>query len=105
MAVRMALDAGYHRLPPFAVAPEVTEKRRIFYFLYCVERGMAINLGRSSSILDIDITTDRPKFPDEVDGKSPYHRKGVPILAVLLLLCRQQWYKLTEIRRSLEPTV
>ncbi|KAJ9615532.1 hypothetical protein H2200_001607 [Cladophialophora chaetospira] len=67
-AVRMSQDAGYHRLPPFAIAPEATEKRRLFWFLYCVERGMALNLGRSSSIPDHDIQTDRPKFPEEVQG-------------------------------------
>ncbi len=62
-AVRLAQDAGYHRLPPCSVAPEVTEKRRLFWFMYCVERGMAINLGRSPSIPDHDIQSDRPKFP------------------------------------------
>ncbi|ETI26260.1 hypothetical protein G647_03037 [Cladophialophora carrionii CBS 160.54] len=67
-ATRMALDAGYHRLPPYTVAPEATEKRRLFWFLYCVERGMALNLGRTPSIPDYDILTDRPKFPEEVHG-------------------------------------
>ncbi|OCT48870.1 fungal specific transcription factor domain protein [Cladophialophora carrionii] len=67
-ATRMALDAGYHRLPAYAVAPEATEKRRLFWFLYCVERGMALNLGRTPSIPDYDILTDRPKFPEEVHG-------------------------------------
>ncbi|EXJ56725.1 hypothetical protein A1O7_07069 [Cladophialophora yegresii CBS 114405] len=67
-AGRMALDAGYHRLPPYSVAPEATEKRRLFWFLYCVERGMALNLGRTPSMPDYDILTDRPKFPEEVHG-------------------------------------
>jgi hypothetical protein len=67
-AVRMAQDAGYHRLPSYSVAPEATPKRRLFWFLYCVERGMALNLGRSSSIPDYDILTDRPRFPEEVHG-------------------------------------
>ncbi|KIW65216.1 hypothetical protein PV04_07494 [Phialophora macrospora] len=67
-AVRMAQDAGYHRLPPYSVAPEATPKRRLFWFLYCVERGMALNLGRASSLPDYDILTDRPRFPEEVHG-------------------------------------
>jgi hypothetical protein len=65
-ALRMAQDAGYHRLPPYSVAPDATPKRRLFWFLYCVERSMALNLGRSSSVQDHDIQTDRPKFPEEL---------------------------------------
>lgn len=67
-ASRMAQDAGYHRLPPYSVAPEVTEQRRFFWFLYCVERGMALNLGRSCTMRDHDIQTERPKYPEEISG-------------------------------------
>ena len=62
----MAQDAGYHRLPPYSVAPEVTPKRLLFWFLYCLERSMALNLGRASSVADYDIQTDRPKYPEEL---------------------------------------
>lgn len=64
----MSQDAGYHRLPPYSVAPEVSEQRRFFWFLYCVERGMALNLGRSCTMRDHDIKTDRPKYPEEISG-------------------------------------
>ena len=65
-AVRMAQDAGYHRLPSFSVAPEATQKRCLFWFIYCIERGMALNFGRASSIQDWDIQSDRPRYPEEI---------------------------------------
>ncbi|KAL2436650.1 hypothetical protein ABEF95_012747 [Exophiala dermatitidis] len=67
-AARMVQDAGYHRLPPYSVAPEAAKKRLLFWIVYALDRGMALNLGRSPSLQDCDITVDRPKFPEEVTG-------------------------------------
>ncbi|KAK5257710.1 hypothetical protein LTR40_009348, partial [Exophiala xenobiotica] len=67
-ATRMVQDAGYHRLPAYSVAPEATKKRLLFWFIYAIDRCMALNLGRSPSLQDYDITTEWPKIPEELDG-------------------------------------
>lgn len=67
-ATRMVQDAGYHRLPPYSVAPEATKKRLLFWFIYAIDRSMALTLGRSPSLQDYDITTEWPKIPEELDG-------------------------------------
>ncbi|KIW20124.1 hypothetical protein PV08_00699 [Exophiala spinifera] len=67
-ASRMLQDAGYHRLPPYSVAPEATKKRIVFWLVYALERSLALCLGRSSNIQDCDITVERPKVPEELNG-------------------------------------
>ncbi len=64
----MAQDAGYHRLPPYSVAPEATKKRLIFWFIYAIDRGMSLNLGRPPTLQDYDISVDRPRVPEEIDA-------------------------------------
>jgi hypothetical protein len=66
-AARMAQDAGYHRLPPYSVAPEATKKRLIFWFIYAIDRGMSLNLGRPPTLQDYDISVDRPRVPEEIN--------------------------------------
>lgn len=67
-AGRMVQDAGYHRLPPYSVAPDDYKKRLVFWIVYGLDRGMSINLGRSPTLQDRDITVERPRIPGEVNG-------------------------------------
>ncbi|KIX01705.1 uncharacterized protein Z518_09431 [Rhinocladiella mackenziei CBS 650.93] len=63
---RMVQDAGYHRLPPYTVNPTASKKRLVFWTVYALDRGMGLNLGRSPTLQDCDISVDRPKMPEEI---------------------------------------
>lgn len=67
-ASRMLQDAGYHRLPPYSIAPEAARKRILFWLIYSLDRSMALNLGRSPNIQDCDITVELPRVPEELNG-------------------------------------
>jgi len=70
-ACRMVQDAGYHRLPPYSVAPdeETTKKRVIFWFVYTTDRSMAFSFGRAPNLHLYDISLERPKLPEEMDSE------------------------------------
>jgi hypothetical protein len=67
MASRMALDLGLHRLRKDGTT-ENHRKRLAFWSVYVMDKGLAFNLGRSPTIQDYDILTDRPTHPEDLKG-------------------------------------
>lgn len=59
-AARMCIDLGYHRLPPGYGDKQKSQKRKLFWYVYSMEKSSAFNFGRASTIQDYDITTERP---------------------------------------------
>ena len=64
IAARLCLDAGLHRLKEDAQDLQLNEKKRCFWHVYCFEKVLALNFGRTSTIQDFDIATSYPNsFP------------------------------------------
>ena len=67
-ASRMCLDMGLHRQPPNSHGPEATKQRVLFWFAYACDKGLALNFGRTPNIHDYDITIERPRVGEDLDG-------------------------------------
>jgi hypothetical protein len=63
-ASRMCIDLGWHRLPPNPTEPGILKQRTIFWHIYVMEKGVAFTFGRTPSIHQYDVATDRPSFQD-----------------------------------------
>jgi hypothetical protein len=82
----MCISAGYHRSASTKNDAPLIRKQKswVFWSLYSVEKGMSLRLGRSSSVLDYDITLPLPE-PDG-DENTPYYT------------CTIRWIKLSSIQ-------
>lgn len=68
-AAMMSIDLGYHRLPPGYGDKQRSQKRKLFWFVLSMDKSLAFNYGRSSTIQDYDVTTERPTAPGDFDGE------------------------------------
>ena len=59
VAAQLCLTLGYHRRNP--AREDDLAKRRIFWFVYILERDISLQLGRSSQLQDDDINTLKPE--------------------------------------------
>lgn len=69
-AARMSIDLGYHRLPLGYGDEERAKQRKLFWYIYSMDKSSAFNFGRSSTIQDYDVTTERPLLDQEFKHKS-----------------------------------
>jgi hypothetical protein len=67
-ASRMCIDLGWHRLPRDPEGLEISKKKRIFWHVYIMDKGMAFTFGRTPSIHQYDVATERPSFPQDLPG-------------------------------------
>ena len=67
-AARMCQDAGYNCISHSAVNPETTKKKITFWYIYALDRGVSLNMGRSPMLRGSDITVDRPCAPNEISS-------------------------------------
>ena len=72
MAARLCLDAGYHRLTDDSNDPNLNYKKHCFWNIYILDKGMALNFGRTSNLQDFDITTGYPTS-HPLPPDSPWH--------------------------------
>ncbi|KAJ3457940.1 hypothetical protein MRS44_012049 [Fusarium solani] len=63
-AGRMAQDLG----PAIAKGPSAKAFHRIFWVLYCIEKMSSFHFGRSSTLVDAEIITPMPHFPESMFG-------------------------------------
>ncbi|KAI0376816.1 hypothetical protein F5Y04DRAFT_273468 [Hypomontagnella monticulosa] len=66
-AARASLDLGLHRLPFQMDGPEIYLKNRIFWHIYCWEKGLSITCGRTPVIHHYDVTTPHPATTADSD--------------------------------------
>ena len=64
MAARLCLDCGLNRVKDDPTDELLNQKRSWFWFTYTLDKGFALNLGRTPNFSDYDITTSYPDFPD-----------------------------------------
>ncbi|PLB52931.1 hypothetical protein P170DRAFT_472817 [Aspergillus steynii IBT 23096] len=83
-ASRMCIDLGWHRLPRQPKGPELSKKRRIFWWVYVIDKGMAFTFGRTPSIHQYDIATERTSFPLDIPGPPGYLYGGFVEFAVIV---------------------
>ena len=69
IAAQLCLTLGYHRKNP--AREQDLAKRRIFWFVYILERDISLQLGRSSQLQDDDINTSKPE-PRSDPGCRPW---------------------------------
>ena len=60
MAARLCVDAGLHRLDDNSREPHLNYKKQCFWHIYGLEKGLALNFGRTSNLQDYDIVTSYP---------------------------------------------
>ena len=60
MAARLCVDAGLHRLEDRSKEPRLNYKKQCFWHIYSLEKGLALNFGRTSNLQDYDIVTSYP---------------------------------------------
>ncbi|KAM6512141.1 hypothetical protein FSOLCH5_009859 [Fusarium solani] len=92
-AGRMAQDLG----PAIAKGPSAKAFHRIFWVLYCIEKMSSFHFGRSSTLVDAEIITPMPHFPEsisileiityvDVEPSTPlWILAGIPICALFVL--------------------
>lgn len=68
-AARMSIDLGYHRLPSGYGDRQRSQKRKLFWYVYSMDKSLAFNFGRSPTIQDYDVTTERPIYSDDFRSK------------------------------------
>ncbi|KAI9044372.1 fungal specific transcription factor domain-containing protein [Aspergillus affinis] len=83
-ASRMCIDLGWHRLSKHPKGPELSKKRRIFWWVYVIDKGMAFTLGRTPSIHQYDVATERTSFPLDIPGPPGYLYGGFVEFAVIV---------------------
>lgn len=85
-AMHMCISAGYHRASSTKADTPLLRQQKawIFWSLYSTEKGLALRLGRSSSVSDYDITLPLPGL-EQADTK-PYYS------------CTIRWIKLSSIQ-------
>jgi hypothetical protein len=59
----MCIDLGFHHLPSSVDVADVGKKRIVFWHIYVMEKGMAFTLGRTPTIHQHDISTEKPTVP------------------------------------------
>lgn len=72
LAARLCLDMGLHRLKDDSHDPLLGYKKQCFWHIYTLDKGLALNFGRTSNLQDFDITTG---YPDSYPWlpNSPWH--------------------------------
>ena len=60
MAARLCVDAGLHRLEDHSKESRLNYKKQCFWHVYSLEKGLALNFGRTSNLQDYDIVTSYP---------------------------------------------
>ncbi|KAE8441043.1 hypothetical protein EG329_006080 [Mollisiaceae sp. DMI_Dod_QoI] len=86
-ASRMCIDLGWHRLPRDPERPEnskISKAEMIFWNVYVMDKGMAFTLGRTPSIHQYDVATERPSFPRDLPGAPGYIYAGFVEFAVIV---------------------
>jgi hypothetical protein len=67
-ASHLCLDLGLHRQPPGRHDPISARERILFWFVYAMDRSLALNFGRTSNIQDYDLTIEFPTESDTPGG-------------------------------------
>ncbi|KAH8700946.1 hypothetical protein BGW36DRAFT_425745 [Talaromyces proteolyticus] len=71
-AARMCIELGLHRLPHGASGRNIARKRKVFWHIYTMDKGLAMTLGRTPSIHQYDVATEKPAFPEDLSKVSTY---------------------------------
>ena len=66
-AARLCLDCGLHQFQSQDPSAEPRKKRMLFWFIFCMDRGMALSFGRVPSIPEYDIAASKP-LPTDLEG-------------------------------------
>lgn len=66
---RMSLDLGYHHLRAGSTDSETIKARKLFWYVYGMDKSLAFNFGRTSTIQDYDVSTERPTHADNFGSK------------------------------------
>jgi hypothetical protein len=64
----MCIDLGLHRLAKDTEGSAISTERKVFWHVYIMDKGMAFTLGRTPSIHQYDVATERPTFPKDLPG-------------------------------------
>ncbi|RPA83973.1 hypothetical protein BJ508DRAFT_413008 [Ascobolus immersus RN42] len=67
-ALGLHRQSGYRNMTP----TEADEARTAFWWLYSLDKGMAINFGRSPQLLDYDIDVEYPDTPVGIEQNPAY---------------------------------
>ncbi|KAI5855612.1 hypothetical protein GGS23DRAFT_608138 [Durotheca rogersii] len=82
-ASRMCTDLGLHRLPTVPFDEDEMKKRVTFWYLYIWDKGLALTLGRTQSIHQYDVSTERMVHPFDIRGIAGKTAAAFQELAVL----------------------
>ncbi|KUJ07500.1 uncharacterized protein LY89DRAFT_789597 [Mollisia scopiformis] len=83
-ASRMCIDLGWHRLIRDSLESKISREERIFWQVYIMDKGMAFTLGRTPSIHQYDVATERPTFPQYLPEGPGYLYRGFLEFAVIV---------------------
>jgi hypothetical protein len=67
-AARICLDLGLHALPPGVADMTQSRGRKGLWYVFLMEKGLALTLGRPQSLHFYDISTDTSSHPNDVLG-------------------------------------
>jgi len=71
-ASKMLLDMGFHRLANDLKDDILRKKRMLFWWMYAMDKGLAFTLGRTPTIHNYDVSSQRPTIPDDFVGIPRY---------------------------------
>lgn len=67
-AARMCVDLGFHRPTPGTADLDQFQSRKAFWYIFIMEKGVALTLGRPPSLRIGDVTVDTLDYPNEILG-------------------------------------
>lgn len=67
-AARKCLDLGLHELPPGVADLYQSRGRKVLWYVFLMDKGLALTLGRPQALHFYDVSTDTSSHPDDVLG-------------------------------------
>lgn len=88
-ASELCQTLGYHHIGGESEHSkgESSHKQRLFWFLYVMDKGLSLRLGRASTIQDWDVTIS---LPESVPGDQASEQALPPLLALGVKVARCQ---------------
>ena len=67
-AARMCVDLGFHRPTPGTAELDQFQSRKVFWYIFVMEKGVALTLGRPPNLRIADVAVDTLDYPNEILG-------------------------------------
>lgn len=64
----MCIDLGLHRLPTSITDRDASSESKVFWFIFVMDKCLALTLGRTQNIPHYDVSTQRPAHVDGLLG-------------------------------------